>query len=66
LDEGVCGRTINIELGGLSRAIGKKWAAPLVRRSLLIGLFVRIALLTGMRSGEIWDFAGARWISANE
>jgi integrase len=83
LDEGVCGRTINIELGALSRAIGKKWsqlwpsvkkleerkdvgralspeeearilaAAPLIRRSLLIGLFVRIALLTGMRSGEI-------------
>jgi integrase len=85
LDEGVCGRTINIELGALSRAIGKKWsqlwpsvkkleerkdvgralspeeearilaAAPLVRRSLLIGLFVRIALLTGMRSGEILE-----------
>jgi integrase len=83
LDEGVCGRTINIELGALSRAIGKKWsqlwpnvkkleerkdvgralspeeearivaAAPLVRRSMLIGLFVRVALLTGMRSGEI-------------
>ena len=88
LDEGVCGRTINIELGALSRAIGKKWsqlwpsvkkleerkdvgralspeeearilaAAPLVRRSSLMGLFVRIALLTGMRSGEI---LGLRW-----
>lgn len=88
LDEGVCGRTINIELGALSRAIGKKWsqlwpnvkkleerrdvgralspeeevklidAAPKVRRSSLVGLFVRVAMLTGMRSGEI---LGLRW-----
>ena len=26
LDEGVCGRTINIELGALSRAIGRPWS----------------------------------------
>src|ERR1043166_5726801 len=88
LDEGVCGRTINIELGALSRAIGKQWsqlwpkvkkleerkdvgralspqeearliaAAPQVRRSSLIGLFLRVALLTGMRCGEI---LGLRW-----
>lgn len=88
LDEGVCGRTINIELGALSRAIGRQWsqlwprvkkleerkdvgralspeeeaklieAASEVRRSSLIGLFVRVALLTGMRSGEI---LGLRW-----
>jgi integrase len=83
LDEGVCGRTINIELGALSRAIGSQWsqlwprvkkleerrdvgralsseeenrlinAAPEIRRSSFVGLFVRVALLTGMRSGEI-------------
>jgi integrase len=88
LDEGVCGRTINIELGALSRAIGQPWSrlwpkvrkleerkdvgralsaeeevklitmAPEVRRSPLIGLFVRVALLTGMRAGEI---TGLRW-----
>ena len=88
LDEGVCGRTINIELAALSRAIGQPWsllwpkvrkleerkdvgralmpeeearliaAAPRVYRSALIGLFVRVALLSGMRSGEI---LGLRW-----
>lgn len=88
LDEGVCGRTINIELGALSRAIGKPWsqlwpnvkrleerkdvgralsqeeecklidAASEVRRSSFISLFVRVALLTGMRSGET---LGLRW-----
>jgi integrase len=88
LDEGVCGRTVNIELGALSRAIGQPWsllwpkvrkleerkdvgralmpeeearliaAAPRVHRSALIGLFVRVALLSGMRSGEI---LGLRW-----
>jgi integrase len=34
LDEGVCGRTINMELGELSRAIGRKWSVlwPRVRK----------------------------------
>jgi integrase len=84
LDEGAGGRTINMEVGELSRAIGKPWsllwpkvrkleerkdvgraispeeeqklleAVPLVR-SPFIGTFVRVALLTGMRSGEITD-----------
>jgi integrase len=86
VQEHVCGRTINMELGELSRAIGHPWSLlwPKVRkmeehkdvgkalsieeeerlleairdhaspnRSQLIGTFVRIALLTGMRSGEI-------------
>ncbi len=82
LDEGAGGRTINMEVGELSRAIGKPWSQlwPKVRkleerkdvgraispeeeqklleavlwvRSLLIGAFIRIALLTGMRAGEI-------------
>ncbi len=86
--EGASGRTINMELGELSRAIGRTWrelwpkvrkleerhdvgkalsadeeqrllAAATGERRRLIGLFVRIALLTGMRSGEIlsltWD-----------
>jgi site-specific recombinase XerD len=78
------GRTINMELGELSRAIGSKWSIlwPKVRkmeeakdtgkalsneevdrllsattdedaRSKTLGTFVRIALLTGMRHGEI-------------
>jgi integrase len=82
LDEEVSGRTINMELGELSRAIGKPWSVlwPKVRkleerkdvgkalsdaeqgrlldvaaenRSRLIAPFIKIALLTGMRSGEI-------------
>ncbi|MBI3470498.1 MAG: site-specific integrase [Candidatus Solibacter usitatus] len=82
LDEGASGRTINMEAGELSRAIGKPWSFlwPKVRkleerkdagraltpeeeqrlveaadrsRSPILGTFVRVALLTGMRSGEI-------------
>lgn len=84
--EEVSGRTINMEVGELSRAIGKPWSVlwPKVRkleerkdvgkalspeeetrllnsiagdtspnRSRTIGTFVKVALLTGMRSGEI-------------
>lgn len=87
LAEGVCGRTINMELGELSRAIGKKWSElwPKVRkmeerkdagkalspdeearlleaagfsRSPILATFLRVALLTGMRSGEI---SGLSW-----
>jgi len=80
------GRTINMEVGELSRAIGKPWSIlwPKVRkleerkdvgkalspeeetrllaaiteqtspnRSQTLGTFIRVALLTGMRSGEI-------------
>lgn len=80
------GRTINMEVGELSRAIGKDWSVlwPKVRkmeerkdvgkalsndeecallkavveqtspnRSQTIGTFLRVALMTGMRSGEI-------------
>jgi integrase len=82
LSEGACGRTVNMDLGTLSRAMGKPWKTlwPNLRkleerkdsgralspeeegrlleaipghRSVLIGTFVRIALMTGMRSGEI-------------
>ncbi|MGI8745976.1 MAG: tyrosine-type recombinase/integrase [Bryobacteraceae bacterium] len=86
MKEKVSGRTINMELGELSRAIGRPWSElwPKLRkleerkdvgkalapeeerrllnviaadespnRSRLLGMFVRIALLTGMRSGEI-------------
>lgn len=86
LKEGVSGRTINMEAGELSRAIGKPWRTlwPKVRkleerhevgkalspeeesrllaalneqkspnRSQSLGPFIRIAMLTGMRSGEI-------------
>src|SRR5262249_38116155 len=86
LDEGAAGRTINMEVGELSRAIGQKWSVlwPKGRkleerkdvgkalsveeekrlllavaadtspnRSQTLGTFVRIALLTGMRAGEI-------------
>jgi integrase len=86
INEGVSGRTINMEVGELSRAIGKKWSLlwPTVRkqeerkdvgkalspqdeakllaaaagqkspnRSQTLSTFVRVALLTGMRSGEI-------------
>ncbi|HKD09672.1 MAG TPA: site-specific integrase, partial [Bryobacteraceae bacterium] len=84
--EGAAGRTINMELGELSRAIGRPWSVlwPKVRkmeerkdvgkalspaeesrllealrlsphpwRTPMLTAFVRIALLTGMRSGEI-------------
>ena len=86
LDEGVSGRTINMEVGELSRAIGHPWSIlwPKVRkmeerkdvgkalspeeerrlldavtnqvshsRSQTLGTFIRVALMTGMRSGEI-------------
>jgi integrase len=86
LTEGASGRTVNMELGELSRAIGKRWSElwPRVRkfeerkdvgkalsseeesrlleavtsqtspnRSKILGTFIRVALLTGMRSGEI-------------
>jgi integrase len=86
IKEGASGRTINMEVGELSRAVGKKWSLlwPGVRkqeerrdvgkalspeeesrlliavtdqkspnRSQTLGAFIRIALLTGMRSGEI-------------
>jgi integrase len=82
LGEGVSGRTINMELGELSRAIGQPWSLlwPKIRKleerkdvgralsteeqgklltalaecqSPLLPAIVRIALLTGMRSGEI-------------
>ena len=86
LVEGAGGRTINMEVGELSRAIGHKWSAlwPRVRkleerkevgralspeeetrlldavgaqsspnRSQTLSTFIRIALLTGMRAGEI-------------
>ena len=86
LVEGAGGRTINMELGELSRAIGHKWSVlwPKVRkleerkevgralspeeerkllntvagqsspnRSQTLATFIRIALLTGMRAGEI-------------
>lgn len=84
LDEGASGRTINMEVGELSRAVGRPWSylwprvrkleerkdvgraltseeetrllsASLEARSPLIGPFIRIALLTGMRAGEIKD-----------
>ncbi len=87
LDEGACGRTINMELGELSRAMGKPWSVlwPKVRkleerkdagralspeeenrlleavrqvRSPFVGTFLRLALQTGMRSGEI---IGLQW-----
>ncbi len=84
--EGVSGRTVNMELGELSRAIEKPWSVlwPKVRkleerkdvgkalsmedeskllnaalnqaspnRSQTLATFLRVALLTGMRSGEI-------------
>jgi integrase len=86
LAEKVSGRTINMELGELSRAIGHPWSVlwPKVRkmeerkdvgkalsteeerrlldaaisqtshsRSQTLGAFIRVALMTGMRSGEI-------------
>lgn len=89
--EGVSGRTVNMELGELSRAIEKPWSLlwPRVRkleerkdvgkalstdeessllkaalnqaspnRSQTLATFLRVALLTGMRSGEI---TGLTW-----
>jgi integrase len=86
VEEKVSGRTINMELGELSRAIGHPWSVlwPKVRkmeerkdvgkalspeeerrlldavtsqtshsRSQTLGTFIRVALMTGMRSGEI-------------
>ncbi|MFN0166717.1 MAG: tyrosine-type recombinase/integrase [Bryobacteraceae bacterium] len=82
LSEGVTGRTINTELGELSRAIGKPWRAlwPKVRkleerhdvgralapdeeqrlleaagqnRSPNMKTLLRVALMTGMRAGEL-------------
>ncbi len=86
LHEGASGRTVNMEVGELSRAIGKPWSVlwPKVRkleerrdvgkalsldeelalfraiteqnspnRSQTLGTFVQVALMTGMRSGEI-------------
>jgi integrase len=91
LKEKVSGRTINMEVGEMSRAIGKPWSIlwPKVRkleerkdvgkalspeeesrllatiteqaspnRSQTLGTFVRVALLTGMRSSEILSL---RW-----
>jgi len=86
LSEDAGGRTINMEIGELSRAIGHTWSAlwPKVRklegrkevgralsteeerrlldvvgaqsspnRSQTLATFIRVALLTGMRAGEI-------------
>lgn len=91
LDEGAGGRTINMELGELSRAIGRTWRElwPKVRkleergdvgralspeeearllncaatddspnRNPVLFTFLKIALTTGMRAGEI---ASLRW-----
>lgn len=90
LEDGMSGRTINMELGELSRAIGVKWSVawPRVRkleenhdigialspdqekalleaaaeddspnRNPMLYTFLRIALTTGMRSGEICSLA---------
>jgi integrase len=86
LAEGVSGRTVNMEVGELSRALGRPWSLlwPKVKKlderkdvgralsmeeevallnglaaseSPILGPFVRIALLTGMRVGEIQKLA---------
>jgi integrase len=95
LGEGVSGRTINMELGELSRAMGKTWRDlwPKVRkleerkdvghaltteeeqrllhaaaedqspnRNPMLYTFLRVALATGMRSGEIISL---RWGQAD-
>jgi integrase len=82
LSEGAGGRTINMEVGELSRAVGKHWSdlwpklrkleerkdagkalsseeegrlldAAASARSPILVTFLQLALLTGMRSGEI-------------
>ena len=91
LAEKTSGRTINMEVGELSRAVGHQWSIlwPKVRkleerkdvgialspeqerrlldaviaqdspsRSQALGTFLRVALLTGMRAGEI---TGRSW-----
>jgi integrase len=87
--EGACGRTINMDLGTLSRAIGTPWRtlwpnlrkleeradvgraiSPEEERKLLnavpksrspfIGTFISVALLTGMRCGEIISLTWAQ------
>lgn len=93
LAEEIDGRTINAELGELSRAIGYPWSqlwpkvlkleerkevgralSPDEERRLLeacdmqespnrsrtLGMFVRLALMTGMRAGEIKDLQWGR------
>jgi integrase len=91
LEEGVCGRTINMEIADLSRTLGKHWSViwPQLRKmeerqdvgqalaaddeSRLLAqlgstkskvgeVFVRVALFTGMRYGEI---LGLTWAQAD-
>jgi integrase len=94
LKEGVSGRTVNMELGELSRAIGQPWSIlwPKVRKleerkdvgralspeeeakllsaldqtdSPLLPAIVRVALTTGMRSGEILSLTWQQVCFAN-
>lgn len=82
LADGASGRTVNMEIGELSRAVGKPWRylwpgvrkleerkdigraitsaeeirlfeAAMESRTPIIGTFLRLALQTGMRAGEI-------------
>jgi integrase len=86
LKDGACGRTINMEIGELSRAIGKTWRElwprlrkleerkdvghallpdeearllrvaaenPSPNQNPMLYTFIRVALATGMRSGEV-------------